>query len=87
MHCSTLLQALEAAKFKMDRIMYTSYIKACDACGMVEEATRVFRRMVWGPQRMRPNKLTFLTMIRVYRRHGRPHEALRAYSGMRKNGR
>lgn len=70
-------------------MVYTAFIKACGASpgpGLVDAAHAAFKKMIWGPRRMKPNRVTFVTMVRVLREGARPHDALNVYLGMRRAG-
>jgi pentatricopeptide repeat protein len=65
-------------------VIMTSLLKALARAGMVAECQAVFRRMVWGPARMKPNICTYRTLARELREAGALAAALQAYEGMRK---
>ena len=74
-------------KVKLNTAVYTAYIKACGTSpGLVDAAHAAFKKMIWGPRRMKPNQVTFITMMRVLREACRPHQALDVYLGMRRAG-
>ncbi|KAA6424792.1 MAG: hypothetical protein FRX49_04966 [Trebouxia sp. A1-2] len=82
-----LMQELETKKVKLTTAAYTAFIKACGTSpGLVDAAHAAFKRMIWGPRRMKPNQVTFVTTMRVLREASRPHEALDVYLGMRRAG-
>ncbi len=81
------MQELESKKVKLTTAAYTAFIKACGTSpGLVDAAHAAFKRMVWGPRRMKPNQVTFVTTMRVLREASRPHQALDVYLGMRRAG-
>ncbi len=81
------MQELESKKVKLTTATYTAFIKACGTSpGLVDAAHAAFKRMVWGPRRMKPNQVTFVTTMRVLREASRPHQALDVYLGMRRAG-
>lgn len=72
---------------KLCTVVYTAFIKACGSSpGLVDAAHAAFKKMVWGPRRMKPNQVTFVTMMRVLREAARQHDALDVYLGMRRAG-
>ena len=72
---------------KLDKVAYTAFIKACGTSpGLVDAAHAAFKKMVWGPRRMKPNQVTFVTTMRVLREASRLHQALDVYLGMRRAG-
>lgn len=82
-----LMQELESKKVKLTTASYTAFIKACGTRpGLVDAAHAAFKRMVWGPRRMKPNQVTFVTTMRVLREASRLHQALDVYLGMRRAG-
>ena len=81
------VQELAGTKVKLNTAVYTAYIKACGSSpGLVDSAHAAFKKMIWGPRRMKPNQVTFITMMRVLREACRPHQALDVYLGMRRAG-
>ena len=81
------MQELESKKVKLTTASYTAFIKACGTRpGLVDAAHAAFKRMVWGPRRMKPNQVTFVTTMRVLREASRLHQALDVYLGMRRAG-
>lgn len=81
------MQELESKRVKLTTAAYTAFIKACGTSpGLVDAAHAAFKRMVWGPRRMKPNQVTFVTTMRVLREASRPHQALDVYLGMRRAG-
>lgn len=69
---------------KSNAVVWTSLLKALARGGMVDEALTAFRRMVWGPARLKPNRITFRTLVRELREQGALAAALRVYTGMRR---
>ena len=65
-------------------VVLTSLLKALARAGLVDECLAVFSKMVWGPSTMRPNRITFRTVVKELREAGALGAALRAYEGMRK---
>eukprot|EP00887_Chlorella_sp_A99_P007683 scaffold20.g7683.t1 len=78
--------ALRARGLQENVVLLTSLIKACGAAGMVDECMALFRRMVWGPARLRPNRACFRTLVQALRENGELGQALRVYEGMRRCG-
>ena len=64
----------------------TALLKALGSAGMIDEAMTVFRACVWGPRRCRPNRRTFVTLMRACREAGALREAFVVYHGMRSAG-
>lgn len=82
-----LMQSLQESKTKLNTVVYTAFIKACGSSpDLAEHAHAAFKKMVWGPRRMKPNQITFVTCMRVLREANHLHEALDVYSGMRRAG-
>ncbi|KAL3142638.1 hypothetical protein ABBQ38_002947 [Trebouxia sp. C0009 RCD-2024] len=82
-----LMQEVQGRGVKLSTGVYTAFIKACGTSpGLVDAAHAAFKKMVWGPRRMKPNQVTFVTMMRVLREGGRPQDALDVYLGMRRAG-
>ena len=80
-------QELQGRKVKLSTAVYTSFIKACGSSpALVDAAHAAFKKMIWGPRRLKPNRVTFVTMVRVLREAGRPQDALDVYLGMRRAG-
>lgn len=80
-------QEVQGRGVKLSTGVYTAFIKACGTSpGLVDAAHAAFKKMVWGPRRMKPNQVTFVTMMRVLREGGRPQDALDVYLGMRRAG-
>lgn len=82
-------QELQGKGAKLNTVVYTAFIKACGASpgpGLVDAAHAAFMKMIWGPRRIKPNHVTFVTMVRVLREGARPHDALDVYLGMRRAG-
>ena len=72
---------------KLDTKVYTAFIKACGTRpSLVGHAHAAFKKMIWGPSRMKPNAATFVSMSRQLREAGRLHDALDVYLGMRRVG-
>ena len=78
---------MQASGVKLDRIVANTLMSALGKSGLVDEVSAVFRRMVWGPARLRADRSTFLTVVRVFRECGALSPALHAYNGMRRAGR
>lgn len=82
-------QELQGQGAKLNTVVYTAFIKACGdhpAPGLIDAAHAAFKKMIWGPRRMKPNQVTYVTMMRVLREAARPHDALDVYLGMRRAG-
>lgn len=77
---------MQASGVKLDRIVANTLMSALGKSGLVDEVSAVFRRMVWGPARLRADRSTFLTVVRVFRECGALSPALHAYNGMRRAG-
>ncbi|KAL4543686.1 hypothetical protein Ndes2437B_g01501 [Nannochloris sp. 'desiccata'] len=69
---------------KPNVVVMTSLLKALARAGLVEDCLETFGTMVWGPARVRPNRVTFRTLVRELRQAGALGAALRAYEGMRR---
>ena len=65
-------------------VVMTSLLKALARAGLVDDCLETFGKMVWGPARVRPNRVTFRTLVRELREAGALGAALRAYEGMRR---
>ena len=66
---------------------YTAYIKACSGTSLlVDKGQAAFKQMIWGPRRLKPNQVTYITLMKNLREIGRLHEALDVYCGMRRAG-
>lgn len=78
---------MQAKRVKLNTVVYTAFIKACGTSpGLVDAAHAAFKKMIWGPRRMKPNQVTFITTMRVLREASRLHQALDVYMGMRRAG-
>ena len=52
------MQKLEGDKVKLDKVVYTAFMKACAGSpDLLEPAHAVFKRMIWGPRRMKPSQV------------------------------
>ena len=52
------MQKLEAEKVKLDVVIYTAFMKACaSGPALLEPAHAAFKRMIWGPRRMKPSQV------------------------------
>ncbi|CAL8462833.1 g2367 [Coccomyxa elongata] len=71
---------------RVDVALLSALIAALGSEGLADEALTVFRRMVWGPRRMKPNEHTYRLITRICREAGLLTEALHAYRGMRRMG-
>ena len=71
---------------KLTREVAETLMSALGRGGLVAEAQRLWRSMVWGRATLRPDRRTFLTAIRVFREGGALSQALHAYNGMRRAG-
>ena len=71
---------------KLTREVADTLLSALGRSGLVAEAQRLWRSMVWGRATLRPDRRTFLTAIRVFREGGALSQALHAYNGMRRAG-
>jgi pentatricopeptide repeat domain-containing protein 1 len=69
---------------KPNVVVMTSLLKALARAGLIEDCLDTFGTMVWGPARVRPNRVTFRTLVRELRQAGALGAALRAYEGMRR---
>ena len=86
-HIAFALQELQGKGVQLDTKVYTAFIKACGTSpSLVGHAHTAFKKMIWGPRRMKPNAATFVTMSRQLREAGRLHDALDVYLGMRRAG-
>ena len=79
-------QAMQADGVKLTREVAETLMSALGRGGLVAEAQRLWRSMVWGRATLRPDRRTFLTAIRVFREGGALSQALHAYNGMRRAG-
>jgi pentatricopeptide repeat protein len=90
--CHQGLAALELfGRMKSDGIpanviVMTSLLKALARSGMIDVCLQMFSKMVWGPARLRPNRVTFETLCQDLREQGALGAALRVYDGMRRAG-
>lgn len=73
-----------AEDIKPNSIIWTSLMKAMMRSKMVDEALNEFKKMVWGPARLKPSRATFRILITELRECGALCAALRAYEGMRR---
>ncbi len=71
---------------KLTREVAETLMSALGRGGLVAEAQRLWRSMVWGRATLRPDRRSFLTAIRVFREGGALSHALHAYNGMRRAG-
>jgi pentatricopeptide repeat protein len=81
-----LAQEAEELGVEANVVMNTSLLKALGNAGLVDDCMAVFKTMVWGPKRTKPNAKTFRTLIQVLRNHGDLGLALEVYDGMRRAG-
>ncbi|BDA50928.1 probable pentatricopeptide repeat-containing protein At2g31400, chloroplastic [Coccomyxa sp. Obi] len=81
-----LYQEVKDSGIRVDVALLSALIAALGSEGLAEEALTVFRRMVWGPRRMKPNEHTYRLITRICREAGLLTEALHAYRGMRRMG-
>ena len=44
---------MQASGLRLERVVANTLMAALGKCGLVEEVAGVFRRMVWGPARLR----------------------------------
>ncbi len=79
-------QAMRADGVNLTRDVAETLMSALGRGGLVAEAQRLWRSMVWGRATLRPDRRTFLTAIRVFREGGALSHALHAYNGMRRAG-
>lgn len=86
MDMSSRLQDMTSRGIKLDRPLVNTLMRALGASGLAEQVAAVFRRTVWGPARLRADRATFLTAVRVFRQCGDLSRALHAYNGMRRAG-
>lgn len=76
----------DISTLRPDTALVTAMLKALGSAGMIDEAMTVFRACVWGPRRCRPNRRTFVTLMRACREAGALREAFVVYQGMRSAG-
>lgn len=81
---SWLQRCMEVDGIKANVIANTSLMKAMIRSNMVDEAMGIFRKMVWGPARLKPTGATFRTLGKELREMGHLKEALKIYTSMRK---
>lgn len=79
-----LRERMDEDGVKPNVVVMTSLIKALARAGLVDDCLETFGKMVWGPARVRPNRVTFRTVVRELREAGALGAALRAYEGMRR---
>lgn len=52
------MQKLKADGEKLDTVVCTAYMKACGSSpDLLEAAHAMFKRMIWGPRRLKPNQV------------------------------
>ena len=71
---------------KLTRDVAETLMSALGRGGLLAEARRLWRSMIWGRASLRPDRGTFLTAVRVFREGGALSQALHAYNGMRRAG-
>ena len=77
---------MQADGVKLTREVAETLMSALGRGGLIAEAQRLWRSMVWGRATLRPDRRSFLTAIRVFREGGALSHALHAYNGMRRAG-
>jgi pentatricopeptide repeat protein len=77
---------MQAEGVKLTRKVAETLLSALGRSGLVAEAERLWRSMVWGRATLRPDRRSFLTAVRVFRECGALSQALHAYNGMRRSG-
>lgn len=82
----SLYNDMEKHRIRANVVIMTSALKALARSKMVNECQAIFRKMVWGPARLKPNACTYRTLAREYREAGELAAALQAYEGMRRAG-
>ena len=49
---------------KLDVIIYTAFMKACASSpALLEPAHAAFKRMIWGPRRMKPSQVCVILIL------------------------
>lgn len=81
-----LLERMKSDCIPANVIVMTSLLKALARSGMIDVCLQMFSKMVWGPARLRPNRVTFETLCQDLREQGALAAALRVYDGMRRAG-
>ncbi|EIE27183.1 hypothetical protein COCSUDRAFT_38919 [Coccomyxa subellipsoidea C-169] len=81
-----LYEEVKDSGIRIDVALQSALIAALGSEGLAEDALAVFRKMVWGPRRMKPNEHTYRLVTRICREAGLVKEALHAYRGMRRMG-
>ncbi|PRW57431.1 pentatricopeptide repeat-containing chloroplastic [Chlorella sorokiniana] len=87
-HCALQLhKEMHRRKVPENVVAMTALLKAVGSTPgptMARECTRIFRRMMRGPARVKPNQATFRVVVGALREAGELGEALRVYQAMRR---
>lgn len=81
-----LYHDMQERKIKSNLVIMTAVLKSLARDNMIDECQEIFRKMVWGPARLKPRACTYSTLAREYREAGALTAALQAYEGMRRAG-